>query len=285
MAETAGLVIGAVSVASLFTDCVDCFNYIRVGQTLEDNFPLYQTELNVLQLCFSRWAQAVTELSTASSPAITDDLAPLVEKNLKYLARLFQRAREDAEDYTDVPNTSHTHLEPHQVPRLTRLHLKLKNVIDHRQKTTKTVGFGKRTQWALYKKEEFVTLIVNVRTKVDDLEGLISVAKLREKLMQMQVEDAKEVHSDNKEEMKLVEESVKDVNPSFSQTVERIRSGHSFSETEISDYSAVQMGDSVATGYTGPLSKAYNTYAKTKISKHTQVSMGTLHGTTVFDRF
>ena len=63
MAETAGLVIGAVSLASLFTDCVDCFNYIRIGQALEDDFPIYQTELDVLQLRFSRWAQAVTEIS------------------------------------------------------------------------------------------------------------------------------------------------------------------------------------------------------------------------------
>ena len=54
MAETAGLVFGAVSLASLFTDCVDCFNYIRIGQTLEDDFPIYQTELDVLQLRFSR---------------------------------------------------------------------------------------------------------------------------------------------------------------------------------------------------------------------------------------
>ena len=54
MAETTGLVIGAVSLASLFTDCIDCFNYIRVGQALQDDFPIYQTELDVLQLRFSR---------------------------------------------------------------------------------------------------------------------------------------------------------------------------------------------------------------------------------------
>ena len=56
MVEIAGLVVGAVSLASLFTDYVDCFNYIRMGQAQEDDFPIHQTELNILQLPFSRWA-------------------------------------------------------------------------------------------------------------------------------------------------------------------------------------------------------------------------------------
>ncbi|KAL7958824.1 hypothetical protein V8C34DRAFT_323791 [Trichoderma compactum] len=209
MAETADLVIGAVSLASLFTDCVDSFNYIRIGQTLEDDFPIYQTELDVLQLRFSRWAQAVTEISTKRS--------------------VIKSSRPDLR----------------QTPGLANLRLKLRAIIDRRQKTTKTVRFGERAQWVLYKREEFVTLIVNLRTKVDHLEALISVAELKPKLRQMQIEDAEEVQSKDAKEMRLVEDSARDVDPAFGLVIEQARLGHSCSNTEIGDYSAVQMGDSV----------------------------------------
>ena len=59
--------------------------------------------------------------------------------------------------------------------------------------------------------------------------------------------------------MKLVEDSARDVDPAFEFPVEQARLGHSFSNTEIGDYSAVQMGDSVTAEYSGPLSKAYYT--------------------------
>ena len=144
-----------------------------------------------------------------------------------------------------------------QTPGLTRLRSKLKTIIDRRQKTAKTVGVGERAEWALYKREEFVTLIVNLRTKVDDLEALISVAELRPMLRRMQIEDAEKVQSEDVKEMKLVEDSAKDVDPAFGHAMERLRSGHSFSNTEIGDYSAVQMGDSVTAGYSGPLFEAY----------------------------
>ena len=284
MAEAAGLVIGTVSLAGLFTNCVDCFNYVRVGQALEDDFPVYQTELDVLQLRFSRWAQAVTVLSTAKSPSITDDVAPLVERILRQIAKLFQRAREDAEDYADHGVSTTNTLDPLQVPKVRKIHLRLKAVIERRQKTTKTVGSSDRAQWALFKKDEFVTLIINIRTKVDDLEKLIAATELKDKLAQMRLEDATEIKSESMEEAKLMDDCTKDVDPAWGVAVEQLRTGNRYSNTDIGDYSEVQMGDTTAQGYTGPLSQAYNSYYGTRIGKHAKVSMGNIHGKTVFDK-
>lgn len=94
-------------------------------------------------------------------------------------------------------------------------------------------------EWALYKREEFITLIVNLRTKIDDLEAMISVAELKLMLRQMQIKDAKEVRSKDAKETNLVEDSARDVDPAFGLVVEQAHLGHSFSNTEIGDYSAV----------------------------------------------
>ena len=90
--------------------------------------------------------------------------------------------------------------------------------------------------------------------------------------------------SGDMKEVKLVEDSARDVDPAFGLVVEQARLGHSFSNTEIGDCSAVQMGDSVTAEYSGPLSKAYHTYTATRIGKNAQVSMGNMHGRTVFDK-
>lgn len=105
------------------------------------------------------------------------------------------------------------------------------------------------------------------------------MAELKPMLRQMQIEDAEEVQSKDTKEMRLVEDSARDVDPAFGLVVEQARLGHSFSNTEIGDYSAVQMGDSVTAEYSGPLSRAYHAYAGTRIGKNAQVSMRTgVHG-------
>lgn len=105
------------------------------------------------------------------------------------------------------------------------------------------------------------------------------MAELKPMLRQMQIEDAEEVQSKDTKEMRLVEDSARDVDPAFGLVVEQARLGHSFSNTEIGDYSAVQMGDSVTAEYSGPLSRAYHAYPGTRIGKNAQVSMRTgVHG-------
>ncbi|KAJ2974713.1 hypothetical protein NQ176_g5910 [Zarea fungicola] len=44
MAEVFGIVSGALSVASLFNNCVDCFEYIQLGRHFGSDFERYQLE-------------------------------------------------------------------------------------------------------------------------------------------------------------------------------------------------------------------------------------------------
>lgn len=133
-------------------------------------------------------------------------------------------------------------------------------------------------------REGSAELIVNLRTKVVDLEALISVAELKPMLRQMQIEDAEEVQSKAAKEMRLVEDSARDVDPAFELAVEQARLGHSFNNTGIGGSSAVQMGDSVTSEYPGPLPIVYYAYADTRIRKNARVSTGNIHRRTVFDK-
>jgi hypothetical protein len=59
-------------------------------------------------------------------------VAQLVEKILKQITRLFQRAREDAEEYADPGYRKSGYQDPSGTPKLAKMHMKLKAVIDRR---------------------------------------------------------------------------------------------------------------------------------------------------------
>jgi hypothetical protein len=60
MAE-AGLVIGAVSFAGLFTNCVDCFEYVQLGRSFGRDYQRALLRLDIVKLRLSRWTDAVNE--------------------------------------------------------------------------------------------------------------------------------------------------------------------------------------------------------------------------------
>ena len=50
MAETAGLVIGAVSLATTLTTCVDCFEYVQLGRNLDKHYQRSLLKLDIAKL-------------------------------------------------------------------------------------------------------------------------------------------------------------------------------------------------------------------------------------------
>ncbi|KAM0715092.1 hypothetical protein Q7P37_009557 [Cladosporium fusiforme] len=61
MAEAAGLAVGAIALASLFTTCIELLDYFELGQRYEDDYDLACTKINLLQARLSTWGQ-VTQI-------------------------------------------------------------------------------------------------------------------------------------------------------------------------------------------------------------------------------
>lgn len=64
--EVAGLVIGGVRIAGLFTVCVECFGYVQVGRELGKNYQTAVLKLDLLKLRLSRWFTAVEKSAVAT---------------------------------------------------------------------------------------------------------------------------------------------------------------------------------------------------------------------------
>jgi hypothetical protein len=59
MAEPFGIVAGAIGIASAFTACVNCFEYVQFGRHFGRDFQTCQLALNYARLCLTRWGESV----------------------------------------------------------------------------------------------------------------------------------------------------------------------------------------------------------------------------------
>lgn len=54
MAEIFGTIAGALSVAALFNDCVECFEYIQLGRHFGRDYETYQLKLDIAMTRLAR---------------------------------------------------------------------------------------------------------------------------------------------------------------------------------------------------------------------------------------
>lgn len=59
MAETAGLVVGVVALASLFNTTVECFEFVQLGRSFGKDFQTSQLKLDSARLRLSRWGKSL----------------------------------------------------------------------------------------------------------------------------------------------------------------------------------------------------------------------------------
>jgi hypothetical protein len=59
MAEPFGIVAGTIGIASAFTACVDCFEYVQFSRHFGRDFQTSQLALNSARLRLTRWGESV----------------------------------------------------------------------------------------------------------------------------------------------------------------------------------------------------------------------------------
>lgn len=88
MAELAALVIGGVSLATIFTTCIDCFDSVWIGRQFGDRYSRCLLQIKVLKLHLSQWATAVNQVE----PVASDEDAKTVETILADMTNLVAQA-------------------------------------------------------------------------------------------------------------------------------------------------------------------------------------------------
>jgi hypothetical protein len=195
MAETAGLVIGAVSLTAIFTACVDCFEYVQLGRNFGKDYQRSLLKLDIVKLRLSRWANAANESHNQyqvplGSPVEAQKVEVILGEIVACFAdaeRVSQRFKPKGNNTTELQlYDANTDLEP----SLQTMHIKMRDLALKRQRRS---NVRQKASWALYEKKYFDRLICDVTQLV---EGLIQLFPATQRLQsELVVEEIQEIES------------------------------------------------------------------------------------------
>ncbi|KAK4109352.1 hypothetical protein N656DRAFT_783280 [Canariomyces notabilis] len=171
MAEVFGVVAGALSVVGLFKNCIDCFEYIRLGRNFGDDYERYQLRLDTAKLRLERWGTAIgineDPRFRSLRPARTDKEVRLIRSLLRELKHVFEDIQHSERRYqikgtVQEVDTKHRICAPINKSQRPG-HLR------HWQ-----TGFFKKTTWALYDKKRFEDMMADLNRLLDDMERVLT---------------------------------------------------------------------------------------------------------------
>ncbi|KAF2726123.1 hypothetical protein K431DRAFT_342366 [Polychaeton citri CBS 116435] len=190
MAEPFGIVSGAVGIATAFSACVECFNYVQIGRHFGKDFQTELLTLSMLRLRLTRWGEAVHVYDDPQlgNPTATPTEVSTAKDAIFQMLVLFADSEKVSKKYR-LPASGSTDLSVYTDQDLAKglatLDNQMRNLAAQRQKRA---SLFKLASWAIYKKEHFVELTDNITKLLDHLEALFPASSDRSALASREVD-------------------------------------------------------------------------------------------------
>ncbi|QUC16993.1 uncharacterized protein UV8b_01234 [Ustilaginoidea virens] len=175
MAEVFGTVAGALSVAALFNNCVDCFEYIQLSRHFGRDFERCQLKLDVANIRLGTWGEtlAINDDPRFATDAPDDRDSRQVQAILEEIGLLFQTVQKSSKRYEIIVSQDELmRFEDKDMPP--------------RHKRT---GLMKKAAWALCDGKNLDKLVEPITGFVDDLEKLSPVKTTPRKLVELGIDE------------------------------------------------------------------------------------------------
>lgn len=195
--EPVGVAVGIVGLAGLFSNAVDCFEYVQLGRQFGSDFQTCALTLDIARLRLSRWGQSmglspnVDDTQSLRQVVAIEDL-PKAEMILGHILELFADAegistkfkmRASTEESTLAVYDRQTELEPVRAT----LHQKLCELSIKRQNQTQ---LRQKVKWAQYEEKHFRRLIEDVVGLINNLVELFPAAQTsQQELCELEVQE------------------------------------------------------------------------------------------------
>ncbi|KAF7536444.1 hypothetical protein G7054_g4537 [Neopestalotiopsis clavispora] len=185
MAEAFGIASGSVGIASIFSTCVDCFNYIQVGRRFAKDFQTELLTLRLLQLRLSRWGDAVQiyEDPKLGNPRSSDADIALAKDTIYQILVLMADSENLSRRYRlaadDGQNISESSAADQNATMIETLNNRMRTLAQRRQKNVSLIRLA---TWALHDKEQYSALSENISRLLDQLENLFRATESETKL-------------------------------------------------------------------------------------------------------
>jgi len=269
--ETAGLVIGGVGLAALFDTCMTTFEYIDAGRNYGKDYQKAVLKLAILELRLSRWGSTVQfqdDMVEALDTA-TKEQSAQVEALLGQIQMDLQDAEKASKRYTLPPAQDADRVDGSV--KLEKLTEKFRRIALQRQKKSSLM---KKGRWALRDKKKLATLIEDIKSGVESLEGLfpgdapdlaqqlqaarrnIAVDDTEQLVQPIEIEEAEQPQEPTETVVTVLQEATLDVDYLLHNAIniaaKHVTSGDKFKGLTIDGKARVEFGRFIASGYTGP---------------------------------
>ncbi|MCJ1381186.1 hypothetical protein MMC17_004295 [Xylographa soralifera] len=169
--EVAGIVIGAVALASLFTDCIECLDYIDVAQSFDRDYNILLTKLDIEKQRLLIWGESYGLLDDKTVDRTHHDSTrteATVKRFLITIHMIFTDTDKMEEKYglqysgSSSPPGNSLHRAP-----FTRYASTI-----HKSKVGKSSSSNKFS-WAIQDRSKFSAMITDLKDLIDGLENIV----------------------------------------------------------------------------------------------------------------
>jgi len=293
--EVTGFVFTVISLAGLFNNAVQCFEYVKLGQDFKLDFTTGQINLDLAQKRLSRWGKALgldrveSEEQQLLINRSSEEERRKVGMALNHLITLFNEAEERSKSYREPSSSTSTATNVPATALIedteTTVSAKLKNMsINSLNKAAKKAK--NRTKWALHGKEAVTKLINDIIGLISQLEvAFPAPADIYKELVTYEVEEVAEGETTETLGQLQAAALSQDGHPAQDPALADVlgkkieeRRGAVYEENTVEGKDVlVQDGNIVAQGYTGQMNDTGSTYKKNAVKGE---GAKVLHGTT-----
>ncbi|KAK1472483.1 hypothetical protein CCUS01_05868 [Colletotrichum cuscutae] len=192
MAETFGTIAGALSVAALFNNCVNCFELVQLGRSFGRDYELCRIKVDITKARLSRWGTAIDINNDARFTSTSPTEVPVLQARiiLQEVELLLQSAETASKRYEASASAEDLVWleEANMQPAILQVHKHITTITQERHKRTSLL---KKTTWALYDAKNLDRLIGNAKDLVDALEDLWPAKTTRRQLVDTEIEAVK----------------------------------------------------------------------------------------------
>lgn len=272
MAEAFGIIAGAVGIATAFTACVDCFEYVQFGRHFKRDFQTDYITLECARLRLTRWGQAVNiyDDPRLNKPDASPEEMELAYDILHQVLVLFASSKEISEKYR-------AEIEPKEnIAVLGRTDLnsfvaELSNkmrtlAIKHRKNGTSVL---KTASWALYGRSEFMDLIQGVTSLVGNLESLFPASGCQ------RTAHVEAMTFGDERALLSIQAAAQGVDPLLQEAMTEAL-GHRYSNINI--HGKAQAGDAFGSNWTRTATKGSHVYDGIEVGKEGKALIGNQYG-------
>jgi hypothetical protein len=216
----AELALSTIGLAGLFSNALECFQLVRVGQSFGRDVETFQCRLNLLALRLSQWGEAagLNSITEGDELHFSKDNIDVARDALQQIVTLFQSARQRSQ------GRDRRATESDFSASMKAMCAKIRDLSFSRiNKKAKPNVFNKAS-WALIGHQEFENLVNSISSLVDDLIAAFPAKAMR--LEELCEADAAELLETDKKAPELLKEAMGKQNVKLRSALEKAAPTH-----------------------------------------------------------